>query len=187
MDQRQKNVLEFHELFQVNSPDKPTMPDVDVRKFRCKMILEEALEFVAACGLELRYESSREPLDMTTIDICQKLDESVAHEKFIEPNLVEMADALFDLDYVSDGAKLACGIDGEPLAAEGHRSNMSKAWSYGEVAQHDQSKQRLMFECIEVGAERKWIAKREDRKVVKSPSYLPADFATELKKQGWEE
>lgn len=41
-------------------------------------------------------------------------------------DLVEMADALIDILYVTYGAAVVMGIDLEPLFAEVHRSNMTK-------------------------------------------------------------
>lgn len=50
-----------------------------------------------------------------------------------ECDLVGVADALADIQYVLDGAALCCGMDIEPLVEEVHRSNMTKIWPDGTV------------------------------------------------------
>lgn len=49
-----------------------------------------------------------------------------ADETRHEIDLVEVADALGDIDYVVEGMRALLGIDGRPIAREIHRSNMSK-------------------------------------------------------------
>jgi len=78
-------------------------------------------------------------------------------------NLVEMADALADVIYVALGAAVSLGIDLEPVFQEVHRSNMTKVWSDGQVR------------------------RREDGKVIKPPTYSPANIAQELERQARKE
>ncbi|MGD0922399.1 MAG: nucleotide pyrophosphohydrolase [Terriglobia bacterium] len=78
-------------------------------------------------------------------------------------NLVEMADALADVIYVALGAAVSLGIDLEPVFREVHRSNMTKVWSDGQVR------------------------RREDGKVIKPPTYSPANIAQELERQARKE
>lgn len=66
-----------------------------------------------------------------------------------EGNLVKVADALGDLDYVVNGAAIAHGVILPSVTAEIHRSNMSK-----------------------LGADGKPIY-REDGKILKGPGYEP--------------
>lgn len=76
-------------------------------------------------------------------------------------DLVEFADALADLDYVIEGTRLEFGINGAPIAAEVHRSNLSKLGPNGPML-------------------------REDGKILKPPGWTPPDIAGELRKQGWQ-
>ena len=76
-----------------------------------------------------------------------------------EPDLVLMADALADILYVVLGAAVAFGIDLGAVFREVHRSNMSKLWPDGTV--HKSA----------VG------------KVIKPPTYSPADVAGVLAAQ----
>jgi len=73
-------------------------------------------------------------------------------------DLVGMADAIGDLLYVVLGAAVAMGIDSEAVFAEVHRSNMTKLWPDGTVH------------------------RREDGKVLKPPTYSPADIKGVLEK-----
>lgn len=68
-------------------------------------------------------------------------------------DLIEMADALADLVYVVYGAALECGIPLDAVFDEVHRSNMTKVWPDGTVHY------------------------RDDGKVLKPPTYSPADVA----------
>jgi predicted HAD superfamily Cof-like phosphohydrolase len=70
-----------------------------------------------------------------------------------QADVVEAADALADLLYVVYGAALEWGIPIDAVFTEVHRSNMSKLWADG--------KPRY----------------REDGKVLKPPTYSPADVA----------
>ena len=96
---------------------------------------------------------------------AQELRESVT--------LVQYLDAICDLLYVVHGASLVAGFSGQQVEdafAEVHRSNMSKLWSADEI------------ECIPGGCfsshagDGRYIVRRNDGKVIKSPSYSPANL-----------
>jgi len=72
---------------------------------------------------------------------------------FKAQNIVEIADAIGDLLYVTLGTAVSCGIDIHKVFEEIHRSNMTKF-----IDGH----------------------RREDGKWVKGPSYTPADIAGHL-------
>ena len=122
-----KQVREFMVAAGQDLPGKPTIPSMDVAKLRTKLVLEEVLE-------------------LTDATFGQN-----------EPNMVEIADALADLDYVVEGMRLALGIDGKPIADEVHRSNMAK---FGPGS---------------------W--KREDGKQMKPPDWTPPNIAKILEEQ----
>lgn len=90
----------------------------------------------------LRYELIREELEEFRVALMQN-------------NLVEAADALADLAYVVMGGFVTFGIDPNPVLAEVHRSNMSKAGG----------------------------GKREDGKIKKGPNYSPPDLARVIGEQ----
>jgi predicted HAD superfamily Cof-like phosphohydrolase len=115
-------VQEFHEVMQVHTPIRPTMPSPEVHNLRFRLIDEEAQELV---------EST---------------------------NLIQYLDASGDLLYV------------DAAFAEIHRSNMSKLWSADEI-------DCIPADCraVNVGDGR-YIVRRNDGKIIKSPSYSPADL-----------
>jgi len=88
-------------------------------------------------------------------------------------DLVGIADALTDLQYVLSGAVLEFGLPFlfDDLFAEVHRSNMSKVW-----LQSDYESYRLGpgLTFQKYGAY--YMAYNESGKVVKPPSYSPADL-----------
>ena len=102
-------------------------------------------------------------------------------EAIKDNNLVEIADALCDLQYVLSGAVLEFGL-GEKfveLFNEVQRSNMSKACSTEEEAQktleHYKQKDGTEGYYKQVGD--KWVTYRNgDDKVLKSVGYSPANL-----------
>lgn len=143
-----EQVTEFHVAFGQDIGEKPAVPDKATVRLRAKLVAEEAFEFVQALipvGIE--------GLKDATLDVIAKAD--------VRVNLAEAADALADLDYVSEGSRLAFGINGEPIAALVHANNLSKLGPDGKPL------------------------KRADGKVVKPDSWTPPDVAGELRRQGW--
>lgn len=106
----------------------------------------------------------------------KELEEAIAND-----DLVEVADALCDIQYVLSGAVLEFGM-GErfkTLFDEVQRSNMSKACETEEEAKatvaHYQKEK--WTECYYEEADGKWLVYRtEDKKTLKSVNYSPADL-----------
>ncbi|HZY37933.1 MAG TPA: nucleoside triphosphate pyrophosphohydrolase family protein [Mucilaginibacter sp.] len=102
-------------------------------------------------------------------------------------NLVEVADALCDLQYVLAGAILEFGL-GEKfkeLFDEAHRSNMSKACKTVEEAQLtiDYYKNTANTESYHKEADGLFLVYRAmDNKTLKSVNYSPANLAAILEK-----
>lgn len=97
-------------------------------------------------------------------------------------DLVEVADALCDIQYVLSGAILEFGIanDFKSLFDEVQRSNMSKTCKSIEVAKQTQAhyKQKDGTESHIVAQEDDYLVYRSsDGKVLKSVEYSPADIA----------
>jgi predicted HAD superfamily Cof-like phosphohydrolase len=86
--------------------------------------------------------------------IAEEFDELC--EAISDGDIVSVADALADLQYVIEGAFLAFGIDSGPVLAEVHRSNLTKT-----------------------GAPRDPLGK-----VTKGEHYSPPDIVSVLKSQG---
>ena len=137
------HVLEFHKAFEHPTAPKPCIPADERVRFRAKLITEEYLE------------TMRSMFDWTFGIAEDELDRAMENSN-VRVDLVEMADGLADLDYVVEGTRLEFGIDGGPIAAEVHRSNMAKLGG----------------------------GRRSDGKTLKPAGWTPPDIARELAKQG---
>ena len=133
--------------------DKPAVPTEDETRLRVLLVLEEAFEFAEACtdASDLGYIHHLKELSLAAY---RKNDSPVR----IEVNLAAAADALADLDYVSEGARQCMGIDGNPIAEEVQRTNMAKLAG----------------------------GKDANGKHMKPAGWKPPDIAKLLKEQGWE-
>lgn len=142
-------VKEFHLAFGHPVEGRPTMPNIKQRALRVRMLAEELTELADAFGVEVcvvRRENGG--LDNYEVVVEQAED--------LTPNIVEAADALGDIRYLVDGGNLICGIDGEAVLAEIHRSNMSKLGADGQPV------------------------RRADGKTLKGPNYFKPDIAKVL-------
>lgn len=143
MSKLREQVLEFHRAYGVPSAEAPTHLSEDRIRLRLALIAEEFAEFCAAIG---------RPIDLPDF-------EASWNGSF---DMEAVVDALADLDYVIEGTRIEFGINGDPIADEVHRSNMSKLGDDGQPI------------------------RRADGKVLKGPNFSPPDIAGELRKQGWE-
>jgi predicted HAD superfamily Cof-like phosphohydrolase len=104
----------------------------------------------------------------------------------LDKDIVEVADALCDLQYVLSGAILEFGL-GEKFKAlfdEVQRSNMSKACLTEEEAIRTVEfyKQKDGTECYYKQEDGKWLVyRKQDNKTIKSINYSPADLEQFLK------
>jgi predicted HAD superfamily Cof-like phosphohydrolase len=158
-----QQVSEFHRAFGVAIVDKPAVPDAKTVRLRAKLITEECLEMLESLfgrqrAIDIVRDKITEIIDFAEPD-C---DGGVKDILLDTVNIVGFADALADIDYVVEGSRLAFGIDGLPVAAEVHRSNMAK-----------------------LGPDGKPIV-REDGKRLKPEGWTPPDIENELRKQGWD-
>jgi predicted HAD superfamily Cof-like phosphohydrolase len=128
------------------TPTHPSEPDNLTRVLRISLLLEEVLELAEASGVEvcLNDDGYKLSIDDFNYNIVMSSD------------LVAVADALADIDYVSAGAACAFGLDIEPFHDEVCRSNDSKIYNG---------------------------YRREDGKWIKGPLYSPANLEPILEAQ----
>lgn len=138
-----EQVEEFHKAMGQPILDKPTVPSEERVELRLKLIMEECMELMEACGLN--------------VDEEKELLMNKIKQRNFNVDIVEVIDAVGDIDYVCQGLRCEFGCDAEPIAIEIHRSNMAK-----------------------VGG-----GKRFDGKILKPASWTPPNISNELKKQGW--
>jgi predicted HAD superfamily Cof-like phosphohydrolase len=99
----------------------------------------------------------------------------------LNKDIVEVADALCDIQYVLSGAILEFGLAEKfnALFSEVQRSNMSKACNSEEEAKAtvDHYMKKDGTECYYRQEENKWLVYRKsDNKTIKSINYSPADL-----------
>jgi predicted HAD superfamily Cof-like phosphohydrolase len=100
-------------------------------------------------------------------------------------DIIGVADALADIQYVLSGAILEFGLQDKfpALFMEVQRSNMSKACASELEAQWtaDQHKEDTGFDCFTKERDGQWFVYRsKDMKTIKSINYSPADIAKVL-------
>lgn len=177
MTNEQRQVHNFMKAFGQECPEKSCIPSLEVRKLRAKLILEEALETIEALGFRIHIH----PEDWADVSVV---------ETGYEPKLAEIADGCEDLKVVTEGTLIACGlvlkqVEGhpypyDPLFDEVMRSNNSKMWTNKEMeAEINKTTQSIIFTRSQLNAddERPWLGKDTNGKVIKSPSYSPANLA----------
>ena len=100
-------------------------------------------------------------------------------------DLVAVADAFCDLQYVLSGAILEFGLGNKfkDLFDEVQRSNMSKSCATLEEAEQTQAHYKLtkgVESVVELSEDQYLVYRADDRKTLKSIHYSPADLATIL-------
>lgn len=151
-----QSVKQFMRVFQQPYSDTPTDAiDASTIKLRLKLALEELEELFFAT-------MNRQSQKLVNIHFKQinsfieALDDSSFHI-----NLVDVADALTDIEYINNGTAAVFGIPLDATFREVHRSNMSKLDADG----------KPVF--------------REDGKVIKSDLYSPPDLDSVLASYGY--
>ncbi len=174
MNQMQKHVEEFHKAFGVPVNQTPQGIAPDRLLLRARLIFEEAQETIEAMGCGVVYDRDNDLV-------------IVAGELGDKNSVENVADGLADLLYVTFGACLEFGIDIQAVFDCVHESNMSKMWTRKERQNHEEPAYNFEFVGLpELNSdkpdERCYIAKRADGKIIKSPSYSPADIKSVLEK-----
>ena len=113
----------------------------------------------------------------------EELDELRA--AIADDDIVEVADALADLQYVLSGAVLEFGL-GEKFKAlfeEVHRSNMSKTCASREEAEATLAHYRKLEQegRIEISGNKFLVYRDDDNKVLKNINYSPANLTDQLR------
>jgi len=163
-------------VFGQDCPNKPTVADLQTRILRVKLILEELLELTEASGLKITdsigVEFNKDLLKNGGVQIVENVN--------IQPDLVEIADAIADISYVNYGAASAYGINIQPIEDEVHASNMTKLFTQEETSELNPDFYTVKSVCPSVKG---FLVKNKDGKVQKSPSYTPASIRKYIDQQ----
>ena len=155
---RLEMVKEFHELFKLKIGDKPDVENEELASLRVRLIDEEFDELMKA------------------------LDEYLEHGG--KNYLVDVLDALLDLEYVLLGAVISFGMQDifDKAFEEVHRSNMTKLYYYKDQHHFDEEVKSLRNKygfdlAFEPSKKNVSIIRRlSDGKVLKPSEYSPAEL-----------
>lgn len=184
----QHDIVTLMKQFEQEVKESPELPDAATRRLRARLVFEEALEFVKACGctVTLASNGSSEGEQTSVIDdIAVELDPTGT------PDLVEYVDGCIDQLVVTYGALNAAGIQAQSAWDEVQRSNMSKAWPHCSVCDavlERGSGADLVHPGDSYAHGGAWqtvpkVHKRDDGKFIKAPTYSPANLKRVIEEQ----
>jgi predicted HAD superfamily Cof-like phosphohydrolase len=131
-----KHVEEFHKAFGHPIQKKPVEADMKTVKLRLALILEEFIELSEA---SLSESSDNVKQLLKTLNLAQEQIKAL-EEIDKDVDLVEVADALTDINYVTYGAGHCYGINLDSCMEEVQKSNMSKLGADGQPLYNDMGK-----------------------------------------------
>lgn len=147
----------FHYFFKHPVVDRPTIPPAERRLLRCRLMLEEVLEFCKASGFPVQAYFSTDQHNFKSYELM-----SVDDDRPELVDIVEAADALGDVNVVCNGSALEWGIPIVEVDAEIDISNLSKLGDDGQPVTDE------------------W------GKTVKGPRYKPPNIERVLREAGWD-
>ena len=128
MNHQLASIEKFHRAFGAPVASEPGIPTPERLALRCKLILEECMEFLEAAGFEVLYggEHMFHQVETADFQINRKLEDRGG--EYVEPSMVGMCDALKDIQVVTLGTEVEMGLQkiSEPMFDEVMASNMSK-------------------------------------------------------------
>jgi predicted HAD superfamily Cof-like phosphohydrolase len=172
-------------------PDKPTIPDLQWRKLRAKLQIEEALEKCAALAVNPIVQIAQPGLHNLheyEIDFVDDGERS--------PDLVKIIDAVMDNRVISTGTLVACGVKEGEFQKLVDESNLAKfeigcpqcgcgnpgALRQGHIVRVAECGPNV-FSCSACGKLFEGPHRREDGKWVKGEGWKAPDIQGELGKQ----
>ena len=179
--QPQHDIVTLMKQFEQEVKDSPELPDPATRLLRARLVFEEALEFVRACGCTINSSEGTPVID----EIAVQLNPNGT------PDLVEYVDGCIDQLVVTYGALNAAGIQAQSAWDEVQRSNMSKAWPHCSICDavlERGSDSDLVHPGDSYAHGGAWqtilkVHKREDGKFIKAPTYSPANLKRVIEEQ----
>jgi predicted HAD superfamily Cof-like phosphohydrolase len=182
----QEDIVTLMKQYDQQVKESPELPDPETRLLRARLVFEEALEFVRGCGCTVTMDSAESNGRAAVID-----EINVVLDPEGKPDFVEYVDGCIDQLVVTYGALNAAGVKAQPGWDEVQRSNMSKAWPHCSVCDavlapgagtelvHPEDSNAHAGDWSPILK----IHKRPDGKVIKSPTYSPADLKRVIEEQ----
>jgi predicted HAD superfamily Cof-like phosphohydrolase len=184
----QQDIVTLMKQFDQQVKNSPELPDPATCLLRARLVFEEALEFVKACGCTVVMPASGAEGD----EHIAVIDEiKVEADSLGTPDFVEYVDGCIDQLVVTYGALNAAGVEVQSAWDEVQRSNMSKAWphcSECDVVLEQGADSRLVHPLDADAHSGRWsvvlkVHKRDDGKFIKSPTYSPANLKRVIEEQ----
>jgi predicted HAD superfamily Cof-like phosphohydrolase len=184
----QQDIVTLMKQYNQQVKDTPELPDPATRLLRARLVFEEALEFVKGCGCTVTASTIGSNGEKKTA-VLEGV--RVVPDPNGTPDFVEYVDGCIDQLVVTYGALNAAGVKVQPAWDEVQHSNMSKAWLHCSVcdAVLERGAGPELVHPKEAKAHSgKWkpvpkIHKRPDGKVIKSPTYSPANIKRVIEEQ----
>ena len=157
MTNEQKQVRDWMSAFGQDTLTSPTIPSLEVRKLRAKLILEVALETILGLGFTDIGDGYGHIIDVEELLEVVTKCETLTWDEYphLKPDLNKILDGCEDLKVVTEGCLVACGLvrdsyekvfedrttnervfvntKEDPHFNEVMRSNWSKMWTQEEV------------------------------------------------------
>jgi predicted HAD superfamily Cof-like phosphohydrolase len=181
----QEDIVTLMRQFEQEVKGAPELPDAATRLLRARLVFEEALEFVRACGCAVAMSGADGAHRAVTDEI------SVVVSPDVMPDFTEYVDGCIDQLVVTYGALNAAGVKAQSAWDEVQRSNMSKAWPHCSVCDavlvRGSGEELIHAEGADAHGGN-WntilkVHKREDGKFIKAPTYSPADLKRIIEEQ----
>jgi predicted HAD superfamily Cof-like phosphohydrolase len=184
----QEDIVALMKQYSQQVKETPELPDPQTRLLRARLVFEEALEFVKGCGCTVTMPTAGLHGEEETAVIDQI---GVVLDPNRAPDFVEYVDGCIDQLVVTYGALNAAGVKAQPAWDEVQRSNMSKAWPHCSVCDAilERGTGTELVHPEDASAHHgDWkpvlkIHKRPDGKVIKSPTYSPANIKRVIAEQ----
>ena len=181
----QEDIVTLMTQFEQEVKDAPELPNEATRLLRARLVFEEALEFVRACGCAVGIGGADGVKTVVTDEI------SVVPDPDVTPDFTEYVDGCIDQLVVTYGALNAAGVKAQSAWDEVQRSNMSKAWPHCSAcdAVLVRGAGEELVHPDDAGAHGgDWrmvlkVHKREDGKFIKAPTYSPANLKRVIEEQ----
>jgi predicted HAD superfamily Cof-like phosphohydrolase len=181
----QEDIVTLMKQFEQEVKEAPELPNEATRLLRARLVFEEALEFVRACGCTVALSKS----DGEKAAVIDEI--SVLVDPEVKPDFTEYVDGCIDQLVVTYGALNAAGVKAQSAWDEVQRSNMSKAWPHCNVcnAVLVRGVGEELIHPDDAGAHGgDWrmvlkVHKREDGKFIKAPTYSPANLKRVIEEQ----
>ena len=133
-------------------------------------------EFMRMFGQETPDKQTLPP--ESVLALRWKLTDEENRELKFSKTTTDYFDAVLDKLYVTFGDAVAAGFTAEEVSrgfAEVHRSNMSKLWTWEEVSTSKFDHGTTINEIVSQH-DKRFLVKRADGKVIKSPSHSRPNF-----------